>query len=345
MSLYTLVLFRRSSFLFSVGAFVLCSLPSCSKDDSPAPADDALPASEQVDTLSQRDEAIDFLLADGESLAVTGKAYNVTSTTASVTVRFNAAPERLKSSQLVLLLTDSPTRPLQFGKGCTEIYIKSDWLDARGIAVIYVKNLIPASEYRYRLFYRYNSYESALGDELTMKTAEASELSAEAVNLGLSVKWSSWNLGAFRSYHAGRFYLYGQVGSWAPNACSTVGNDQLSDPVSVELPDGWQSPTMRQCLELINECTWAAGAENGVQGFFVYGKGDYSENYIFIPSAGYVNANGVSTDAGKGFMLWSCEMSDSPDKAYAIKSNPDGTFSVVRATLGSRLPIRPVFTK
>lgn len=333
------------SLLFA-NAVILCSLTACSNDDSPLPSDgDPNPASELQDTIAMRDEAIDLLLADDQSLALTGRAYNVTATTASIPVRFNASAEHLRSAQLVLLLTDNSSKNIQFGKGCTEVYIKSDWLDNKGVAVVYVSNLIPSSGYRYRLFYRYNSYEQALGEVQTLQTDDPSELTADAVDLGLSVKWASWNLGASRSYQAGRFYLFGQPDSWtsSPKPASVSGSEV--DPAALELGDGWQSPTTRQCLELINKCDWVASSQNGISGFCVYGVGDFSGNYIFIPAAGYVNASAVRIGDGSGVMLWSGDVSDSPDKAYAIQSNDDATFSVARVGKSSRLPIRPVFTK
>lgn len=332
--------------LIFANVVIICSLTACSKDDSPLPSDgDVMPASEISDTVAMRDEAIGLLLADDQSLAITGKAYNVMATTASIPVRFNASAEHLKSAQLVLLLTDNSSKSLEFGKGCTEVYIKSNWLDDKGIAVVYVTNLIPSSAYRYRLFYRYNSYEQALGDVEALRTDEPTELTADAVDLGLSVKWASWNLGASRSYQPGCFYLFGQPGSWSSysKAASVTGSD--ADPASLGLGDGWQSPTMKQCLELINKCTWVAGSENGKPGFLVYGVGDYSCNYIFIPAAGYVNASAVRSGDGSRVFLWSGEISDSPDKAYAIQSQGDATFSVARVGTSCHLPIRPVLTK
>lgn len=333
------------SLLFA-NAAILCSLTACSKDDSPLPSDgDAQTASELSDTVAMRNEAIDLLLADDHSLALTGKAYNVRATSASIPVRFNASAEHLRSAQLVLLLTDNSSKNFEFGKGCTEVYIKSDWLDDKGVAVVYVSNLIPSSTYRYRLFYRYNSYEQALGEVQTLQTDDPSELTADAVDLGLSVKWASWNLGASRSYQPGRFYLFGQPDSWTSYSkpASVSGSD--TDPAALELGDGWQSPTTRQCLELINNCKWVASSENGIPGFCVYGVGDFSGNYIFIPAAGYVNASEVRIGDGSGVMLWSGDVSDSPDKAYAIQSNGDATFSVARIGKSCRLPIRPVLTK
>lgn len=333
------------SLLFA-NAVILCSLNACSKDDSPLPSDvDANPASESSDTVAQRDEAINKLLADDHSLALTGKAYNVRATTASIPVRFNASAEHLRSAQLVLLLTDNSSKNIEFGKGCTEVYIKSDWLDNNGVAVVYVSNLIPSSPYRYRLFYRYNSYEQALGEVETLQTDDPSELTADAVDLGLSVKWASWNLGASRSYQPGRFYLFGQPGSWTSYSKPASVSGSEADPAALELGDGWQSPTTKQCLELINKCNWVASSENGIPGFCIYGVGDFSGNYIFIPAAGYVNVSAVRTGDGSEVMLWSGEISDSPDKAYAIKSDGDGALSIVRTGTNCRLPIRPVFTK
>lgn len=339
------VSFRLSIFCASL----ILIFASCGGDDPAPSGSDPAEVSESADTTALRDKSLSQLLADNESLAITGMAYNVTSNTASVLVRFNAEAGRLKSAQLVLLLTDNPSKTLELGKGCTEVYIKSSWVKDNGIAIVYVSNLIPSSVYRYRVFYRYNAYDSAFGEEKTMRTGDALSLTADAVDLGLSVKWASWNLGAARSYQFGRFYSYGMPGSWVSEVASSSVSSNVSgtanDPATVELGEGWQSPTMKQCLELINNCDWAEGQDCGVSGFFVSGKGDFSGNRIFIPAAGFINESGVHTESGKGFMLWSGEISSSADKAYAIKCGPDGTCSVARARTGSLMPIRPVYVR
>lgn len=330
------------SFIFALFAF-----SACSEDDAPSPTDGD-GGTTKNDTIVQRDAAIAALLADDATLALTGRAYNVMAKTASIPVRFNASAEHLQSAQLVILLTTSPTKKLELGEGCTEVYIKPDWLDDKGMAIIYVTGLVPSSSYRYAVYYRYSSYELALGSELTFETSDAIEVSVDAVDLGLSVKWGSWNLGAARSYQEGRYYKYGLPASWntedSGNPATTDIAGTPADPATYELGDGWQSPTQKQILELINKCTWQQGTDQGVAGYYVYGKGDYQYNYIFIPFAGYESASGSLTDSGKAFMLWSGQF-DSNGKAVTLKSSSDGTVTASRASVKLRVPIRPVYTR
>lgn len=324
----------------------LLAFSACSEDDAPLPTDTD-GGTTQNDTIAQRDAAIAALMADNETLALTGKAYNVMARTASIPVRFNASAEHLKSAQLVILMTTSPTKKLELGEGCTEAYIDYEWLDDNGMAIVYVTGLVPSSTYRYAVFYRYSSYELALGEELTFETADAIELTVDAVDLGLSVKWGSWNLGAARSYQEGRYYKYGLPASWETGDAGTPVTSDIAgtpaDPATYELGEGWQSPTQKQILELINKCTWVQGSEQGVDGFFVYGKGNYQYNYIFIPFAGYESASGALTDSGKAFMLWGGQISTS-GKACTLKSSADGSVSSSRASVSCRVPIRPVYT-
>lgn len=343
--------FKSSALLrpiFYCLTLALLAFSACSEDEAPTPDDGDGAA--KADSIIQRDESIALLLADNESLAIAGKAYNVQAFTASIPVRFNASADHLASASIALILTDKPNKKLAFGTGCTEVYLNANRFDANGMAIVYVTGLIPSSTYRYCAYYFYNSKETSLSEQGTLVTADAEDegLTVDAVDLGLSVKWGSWNVGAARSYQEGRFYKYGLPGSWeSDNAGASPTSNvagTLSDPATAALGAGWQSPTVKQCLELINNCTWVEGVEGGVDGFFVYGKGDYSYNYIFIPKVGYENLNGNLTDNGKTFMLWSGEISSSTDRAYVIKSTTSGNVSSARSAVGYKMPIRPVNT-
>ncbi len=303
-----------------------------------------------ADTVSARAAAIKAVLSDNLRLAITGDVYGVSSTCARVVVRYNAPAEKLQASQLVLLMTDNPKKELAFGKGCKEVYINHRWLDEDGVCVLYVNGLVAQSTYRYRLYYRYNTAEEAFGDVLVFETALPDKFTAEAVDLGLSVKWASCNLGATRPYQSGVYYFYGQPDSEAGKTSSAslpsgdiAGSD--SDPATVELGSGWTSPTQKQLVELINQCDWKTGEENGVEGYKVYGRGDYYGNFIFIPFAGYYNSNSVFLARGASFMLWSGQTSSSSDKAIALTLNADGSCSAVRCGKTYRMPIRPVFAQ
>ena len=99
--------------------------------------------------------------------------------------------------------------------------------------------------------------------------------SHEYVNLGLSVKWATCNIGADNSYD------YGDYLAWSS-----------TDPVTASWGSNWRMPTSDELKELMNNCTWTwydSGNDefNGVAGYKVSSKTiRYAGNYIFLPAAG-----------------------------------------------------------
>lgn len=49
----------------------------------------------------------------------------------------------------------------------------------------------------------------------------------------------------------------------------------------------WRMPTKQEFDNLISKCDWTWGSMNGVNGYVIRGKGDYSSASIFLPCAGY----------------------------------------------------------
>ena len=135
----------------------------------------------------------------------------------------------------------------------------------------------------------------------------------EAVDLGLSVKWASFNLGASSPEHNGAYFAWGETEpkaeySWATYKWCMNGNggeltkyctnstygyngftdnktvlEPVDDAATVNLGSGWRMPTFDEFSELVNECTWEWISQNGVSGMkFTAENG----NSIFIPDAG-----------------------------------------------------------
>ena len=66
----------------------------------------------------------------------------------------------------------------------------------------------------------------------------------------------------------------------------------------------WRMPTRQEFDELNSKCDWTWGSLNGVNGYIVRGKGNYSSASIFLPCAGY--GYGTSLDyAGSYGYYWS----------------------------------------
>lgn len=140
-------------------------------------------------------------------------------------------------------------------------------------------------------------------------------VAGEAVDLGLSVKWSSTNLGAAIPEQFGAYYAWGEVEpkenysrtnyKWYENGSNTailkynynstrgtVDNKMVLDPeddaAHVVLGGKWRMPTNAEWNELIDNCEWTWTARNGVNGYLVTSKKEgCTNNSIFIPAAGH----------------------------------------------------------
>ena len=152
-------------------------------------------------------------------------------------------------------------------------------------------------------------------------TTAPSPYPQEPVDLGLSVKWASCNLGASKPEEQGDYYAWGEVEpyyisldpltwkdgklegyewasyKWGDGTTFTKYNndsdygevddklvlDHEDDASYVLLEGEWRTPTIEECYELVTECDWEWSELNGVLGCVVSGNG----NSIFLPAAGY----------------------------------------------------------
>lgn len=127
---------------------------------------------------------------------------------------------------------------------------------------------------------------------VTTKALDLEDIST--VDLGLSVLWSSCNLGAYAPDDKGDYFAWGEVvpnkdrydiDNWA----FAAGNyhDITSteyDAAHVTLGDGWRIPTETEVRELIAKCKWEKVFNKGTLGYKVTGP---NGNSIFLPAAGY----------------------------------------------------------
>ena len=115
----------------------------------------------------------------------------------------------------------------------------------------------------------------------------------EWVDLGLSVKWATCNVGATKPSDYGNYYAWGETSTksdyFAEN-CATYGKetDDIAgtsrDVARVKWGGSWRMPTVAECVELLNKCTWTWTAQGGHNGYCVTGP---NGNSIFLPAAGF----------------------------------------------------------
>lgn len=142
------------------------------------------------------------------------------------------------------------------------------------------------------------------------------------VDLGLSVLWAAYNVGASSPEEYGGYYAWGETEEKSEYSFETYKHkepdhynadgsvccwrfkyigDNISgtsyDVASVRWGGGARMPTLEEIDELCDECYWEGGYLNGVEGDFVIGP---NGNSIFIPFAGlrYDTALGNEGDYG-----------------------------------------------
>ena len=138
-------------------------------------------------------------------------------------------------------------------------------------------------------------------------------MAGEAIDLGLSVKWSSMNLGATSPEGYGDYFAWGEnllkdlyiweTYQWCDGSYEkltkynydtnygTVDDktelkdyDYEDDVARQALGGQWRIPTYAEWTELVNGCTWIWTTQNGVNGRLV--TSNANGNSIFLPAAG-----------------------------------------------------------
>ena len=151
----------------------------------------------------------------------------------------------------------------------------------------------------------------------------------EAIDLGLSVKWASCNVGANAPEEYGGYFAWGEISPKSSYSASNSvtygmpmsdisGNAQY-DVARANWGGNWRMPTYAEIDELLYKCSWKWTTQNGVNGYRVTGP---NGNSIFLPAAGY--RGGPSLDnGGPTGTYWSStpRESYSSDTAYDLYFN------------------------
>ncbi|MBQ3246345.1 MAG: hypothetical protein IJB06_06495 [Bacteroidales bacterium] len=119
------------------------------------------------------------------------------------------------------------------------------------------------------------------------------------VDLGLSVLWAKYNVGATSPEEYGGYYAWGETEEKSSYSCenykyynsSTDSFINIGDDISgtqydvahVKWGAGARMPRLAEIKELLNNCSWSGSTYNGVKGMTVKGQ---NGNSIFLPFAG-----------------------------------------------------------
>ena len=85
---------------------------------------------------------------------------------------------------------------------------------------------------------------------------------------------------------------------------STTNLVAAHDAAHVHWGGNWRMPTKQELEDLNSKCEWVWTTQNGVQGYFVKGKGTYASASIFLPCAGCGYGTSLY-NAGSGGYYWS----------------------------------------
>lgn len=218
-------------------------------------------------------------------------------------------------------------------------------------------NLQEGTKYYVRA-YAINQLGVAYGEELMFETL------SKVVDLGLSVKWSSCNVGATTSTSIGKRFAWGETETktnyaWEeykyyntttkePTKYSLGGNsywgfvdnksilDLEDDAASINCGSSWRMPTEAEWTELLEKCTWTWTTESGVKGYSVQGN---NGNSIFLPVTGY--KSGTFLDQSDCGWYWSSSL-QGITYSYSLFMNA-GWHEISYSSRAYGLAVRPVF--
>ena len=159
----------------------------------------------------------------------------------------------------------------------------------------------------------------------------------EYVDLGLSVKWATCNVGSSSPIDYGNYYSWGETetkssydvtnykfrssGDTYTNTILTKYNwddtrgvvdnkrelDDEDDVAHVKLGGNWRMPTYSEYKELVDSCTWTWTTFNGVVGYRITSNVEgFKDCSIFLPAGGYKSGSSINNTESEGGFWMNC---------------------------------------
>lgn len=271
--------FMQKLFFLLVLGFSLFTLQACSSDED-----------DTIDEEAIADPSNDYGEITENSLVATGGYRDVKPLRATILSSINTIYQGAYSSFGVEFTPHQPnfnsseTHRVNSNSGVTNGHFETD-LSSGGDGL-----LEPGTTYYYRAYAfmggsRYN------GETRSFVTPDLQVSKEKLVDLGLSVKWASCNMGANAPETIGT--LVNQCcayknfnGDWdyvpdGVNDDNWLGNSNY-DVATRTLGSGYRIPTEWEWQELEEDCYWKSGAYNGAKGFYISDKAD-GTSVIFLP--------------------------------------------------------------
>ena len=193
--------------------------------------------------------------------------------------------------------------------------------------------------------------EMSDGDE---EGGDATENGHAYVDLGLSVKWATCNVGASSPEEYGEYYAWGETETkstydWSTykwcngyentltkynddSYYGTVDNKTVLDPeddvAHVKWGGSWRMPHDAEMTELYENCTWTWTTQGGKNGYKVTSK--KNGNSVFLPAAGRCCGGDVSGQGDDGYYWCSTPRASSDAFALGFDSGDQGVYAGCR---------------
>lgn len=214
----------------------------------------------------------------------------------------------------------------------------------------YLKRFIPIHDLQYtdfgvpvRAVCNYTEQAQTKGTTSSSNRKQKADLRyagkpANAVDMGLSVKWASWNIGAKNEADSGYYFAWGEVNAKSEYTWRTYTNKDFlkpkrhfrrlsgnKDAANAQWGKGWRIPSAEEWHELVRWCDWDWTDDyegSGVSGYVV--TSPRTGNSIFLPTIGntdikefgegantcnYWENNDYPHNKGKNSLLDSCAAS------------------------------------
>lgn len=281
------------------------------------------------------------------ALVITGDASYITWTTATLSFKVNidkADKFTTYDAGITLSKTDGELAP-----GSTEyadLVIEKDKEgnpDLSGDYRVSAWSLEANTTYYYRAWAKFDD-QVVFGDKRSFDSATLEIETEQMVDLGLSVKWAGYNVGATKPEEFGDYFAWGMTkpssnGYYTWSEYDLGGSAKLykyisdekygtpdgrttlmacDDAASVNWGENWRMPTVNEKREFLMNTTNTAYVYNGVPGFIFTSK--VNNKSIFIPNAGFMIGS-EKVEAGEQCGFWTSELCTSDNRYAHIASN------------------------
>lgn len=297
--------------------------------------------------------------------------YNASNRFSSKTVKTNSIFTTLPNTSIPAVLTDTASKITKSSATVQGYVIDDGGENINEFGVVYATSSFPtiddqkvsltnanwdftvtltdlnAETNYYVRTYAINNTGVSYGNQIMFTTLKLPfENGHEYVDLGVSVKWATCNIGATVSEEAGGYYAWGETTTpkndyeWTyykyclgqyytlTKYCTDLSYayitnvqdnkttlDLSDDAAHVNWGGQWRMPTKSEVEELKTKCRWEWITRNGIDGYLVWGS---NGNSIFLPSAGYMNERNLESYSDCG-VYWTSNLSESNTiEAYAL---------------------------